>query len=344
MKHVIAMVIAFGLLSIVGCQTNSETNFDGYIIKGRVGNANIGTKIFLDELNGRKVNVIDTAAVDKEGNFELKGHVANKGLGRVRIGGANALVVLENAQMEVYLDAHNPKDVKIKNHAESIGLTNLVKDIQARKADATYLKNYIDTVKSPILAFVAINNLKTDDAAIFEKLAARLETEMPDSDITKELKLKAEEMKRAALAPTAVGKIPPDIKLQDPEGTERSLADLKGKVVLIDFWASWCRPCRKENPNVVKAYNKYKSKGFEIFSVSLDNNKDKWKKAIQQDGLIWDGHVSDLGGWRSAPAALYGVRSIPQTFLLDKDGKIIAKNLRGNALETKLAELLDKAS
>jgi len=124
----------------------------------------------------------------------------------------------------------------------------------------------------------------------------------------------------------------------DPEGNEISLESLRGKVVLLDFWASWCGPCRKENPNVVKIYNKYKEKGFEILGVSLDRTKSRWVQAIEADKLTWL-HVSDLKGWKSAYGRLYGVSSIPQTVLLDKEGKIIARNLRGAALEQKLAEV-----
>jgi len=124
----------------------------------------------------------------------------------------------------------------------------------------------------------------------------------------------------------------------DPEGNEISLESLRGKVVLLDFWASWCGPCRKENPHVVKLYKKYKEKGFEILGVSLDKTKDRWVKAIAADKLTWL-HVSDLKGWRSAYGRLYGVSSIPQTVLLDKEGRIIARNLRGADLDRKLAEI-----
>lgn len=123
--------------------------------------------------------------------------------------------------------------------------------------------------------------------------------------------------------------------------TTYSLASLKGKVVLIDFWASWCGPCRKENPNVVKTYEKYKNDGFTVMSVSLDTDKDKWNAAIKQDKLTWDNHVSDLGGWNSRVGKLYGVNSVPFTVLIDQEGKIINTNLRGEALENELRKIFN---
>jgi peroxiredoxin len=136
----------------------------------------------------------------------------------------------------------------------------------------------------------------------------------------------------------ADGAMAPDIEGPTPDGKTMKLSDFRGKVVMIDFWASWCRPCRMENPNVLKAYNKYHPKGFEILGVSLDQERNKWTAAIQQDGLIWQ-HISDLRGWQSQPAGVYGVNSIPATVLVDKEGKIIARNLRGPALEEKLKEI-----
>ena len=141
---------------------------------------------------------------------------------------------------------------------------------------------------------------------------------------------------------TSEGSIAPELEFSDPEGKVRKLSDLRGKVVLIDFWASWCGPCRRENPHVVKMYAKYHDLGFEVFSVSLDNNKDRWKDAIAKDGLVWPNHVSDLKGWGSAAAKLYGVSSIPSTFLVDKDGRIIAKGLRGEQLTAVLEQIFGK--
>jgi len=138
---------------------------------------------------------------------------------------------------------------------------------------------------------------------------------------------------------TAIGSFAPEIALMDPDEKIRKLSSLKGKVVLIDFWASWCGPCRKENPNVVAIYGNYKDKGFEVYSVSLDKERGSWLAAIAKDNLTWPNHVSDLKYWKSEGAAAYGVTSIPFTVLIDKKGKIVAKKLRGEELENKVKEL-----
>ena len=139
----------------------------------------------------------------------------------------------------------------------------------------------------------------------------------------------------------STGAVAPDIVMNGINGEERKLSDLRGKVVLIDFWASWCGPCRRENPNVVRAYERYKDQGFEVFSVSLDSQADRWEKAIAQDGLIWENHVSDLQGWSNAAARAYGVTSIPFTLLVDRNGEVIASNLRGSRLFAQLEQLMN---
>ncbi len=143
-----------------------------------------------------------------------------------------------------------------------------------------------------------------------------------------------------------LGERAPEMVFESPSGEKISLSSLRGQMVLIDFWASWCSPCRIENPNLVKTYRQYNKKefvngsGFTVYGVSLDKAKENWVAAIEKDGLVWESHVSDLKGWNSAPAAMYGVMGIPMNFLIDGDGIILAKGLRGEYLDNKLKEFL----
>ncbi len=220
-----------------------------------------------------------------------------------------------------------------------------------------YLRTYIDNNSESLTAMFALYqphpygngyllNIE-EEFEYYEKVSQGLHKNFPKSEHSKYLVNEVESAKKRveAAKKTEVGAVAPDISLQSPAGEELKLSDLRGKVVLLDFWASWCKPCRYENPNVVKAYNKYADQGFEVYSVSIDgrqgkeNAKAQWIAAIAQDQLPWKNHVLDFGGLEVA-SPLYNVQSIPNTFLLDRNGIIIAKNLRGPALEAKLEEVL----
>jgi peroxiredoxin len=168
------------------------------------------------------------------------------------------------------------------------------------------------------------------------KLFTGLDKKVQNSKAGKKMAKHLSKMKK-----TAVGQTAPGFTQDDVNGEPVSLSDFKGKYVLVDFWASWCGPCREENPNVVKAYKEYKDKGFAILGVSLDDSSSNWKKAIKEDHLNWT-QVSDLKGWKNAVAQKYGVRAIPSNWLIDPKGKIVGHNLRGDGLEKKLAEIFNK--
>ena len=227
----------------------------------------------------------------------------------------------------------------------------------------SYIRSFIYAHKNSPAILMALNDLALNPIQFLEEIyliKKVIEDQYDNSSYLKEVKNliqlaqqqernsnlqiqreKEAKERRKALG-IEIGQVAPEIILKNPEGFTYKLSDLKDQIVLLDFWASWCRPCRAENPNVVKLYEQYNKEGFTVFSVSLDQKLELWEAAIKNDRLVWPYHVSDLNGWYSSAAKLYGVESIPSTFLLDKGNKIAAYNLRGEALIQKVKELMNE--
>ena len=282
----------------------------------------------------------DTASI-RSFNYKLKGSSASEQLRQF---------ILETKKYgEAFGTAMNEYGKNVNDSsADSIRRFYMSRVMVADSNFRVFARTYVDTVKNPVIAIFAITNLDyKHDRQTFDNLEDRIRKEWADLPFAQGYLAMVDDQKKstqdAGYAPKfAVGNVAPDIELQSPLGATLKLSSLRGKYVLLDFWASWCGPCRRENPNLVAAYEKYKDKNFTVYSVSLDTDHDKWVRAIKQDHLDWITHVSELKGWQSAICDQYGISSIPQNFLLDKDGKIIASNLRGEDLDRTLNQMLQQ--
>jgi peroxiredoxin len=374
MKKNILLSFLLLVAALSGCNkigSKNDQQKGSFSIKGKLQNQTSGN-IYLSELGEQQFVFRDTAEIKNDGSFEFTGKAEEPGIYRISLTDQNMLLlVVDTPRIEVAADAKDlRKTYTIKGSKESAHLKSILatldnmqdagtklqkrfvaaqnanqtdslsvlqqKFMDLQKDNNNRIKSLIRTnPNSVVSAFATLSLVNPDeDFAFADSMATAFNQTIPQSKYTKALTTKL-----GSLRNLSVGQPAPDISLPTPDGKNVSLSSLRGKYVLVDFWASWCGPCRQENPNVVRMYNQYKNKGFEIYGVSLDESRDKWLKAIAMDNLTWP-HVSDLKGWESSAAKLYNIQAIPQTLLLDKEGKIIAKNLRGPSLEEKLASLL----
>lgn len=356
-------LLAAGSMAFAACQ-----NTPSYKITGTTAAIADGDTVYLQEFAGGNLVKLDSAVV-KSGTFTFKGRqdsAVNRYITYMK--GDKQLFAdffLENGNINVSLDQessisgtpNNDAYQKFKN--DFIALSKEMNDMyrkaqsdssltdeqresimaEIEKKDSVAMDMVYQTIEANIANPVGVHLLPSYAGAFdLEKQKALVE-KVPAALVNESInKLKAH---IEVSEKTAVGQKYIDFSMQTPEGETVSLSDFvsKNKYTLIDFWASWCGPCRKEMPNVVAAYKEFKAKGFGIVGVSLDNNADKWKDAIKALDITWP-QMSDLQGWSNAGAKLYGVNSIPATVLVDQEGTIVARNLRGDAIKEKLGELL----
>jgi peroxiredoxin len=323
------------LLLVFACGKTSDKK--AFTINGEV-DVESGI-IYLQDFHNKMFATIDSAVIEN-GKFTFTGSLERPDLFGLTLDREETFspyfIFLENSQINVNLSAGEDR-IEVSGSAEH----KLYDDyLKAYHTEDFNLDSFVTAhPASVVTAYLLYRNysyvLTKEQIDTYVQL---LDPSLHDTQYVQVLNELS-----ALLAKLAVGQPAPDFSVPDPEGNIVSLSGLLGKgYLLIDFWASWCGPCRRENPNLVQTYNEYKDKGFNIFSVSLDkpDDKESWLKAIADDQLTW-AHASDLLFWDSAPAKLYGVRAIPSNVLVDKDGIIVARNLRGEDLGKKLAELLN---
>ena len=360
------MRITYFFAFLLSLSLVSSCTTKGTVISGQVaGAANL--QAFLDEVViGKASTILGKADIASNGSFRisLPDGVA-PGVYNLRIGAMRINLILNGDEKKVEvqgdLNTLSNYEVIIEGSPDSETFAATMRALIQQRMSAADVAQFVDTVSNPITgAFVAFRAMGTagEFLAIQKKAQARLQQNHPTLELTSSYAeflsmVEQQYQERMAQEVIQIGADAPDISLPGPNGKKYSLSDLKGKVVLLDFWASWCGPCRRENPNVVSVYNKYKDKGFTIFSVSLDgvdegirqrlgsqqeiqnvvsNTRQQWIKAIQDDNLTWEYHVSDLKRWDSAPATVYGVRGIPRAFMINREGKIVATEVRGAAM------------
>ena len=361
----------YGCGSGEGGATATAPSVEGAtVISGKITGAE-NLKAYLDKESFAANRVMGKAEIDGSGNFKMEVTNIKPGRYRFRVGARRLGLVFDGTEKSINISGPltdlDRYKLPITGSKSSQELSEAMNGLYTKSLSGAQLAEKAKNASNPFtglaLAMTHFKGATDENLAVHKTVLGKLKAAGVDNaELSGYSGFIGQIEKQMSLQRIAVGKEAPNIDLPSPKGANYALSDYKGKVVLLDFWASWCGPCRRENPNVVKVYNKYKSKGFEVFSVSLDGlddrtkarygsaeqiaaqmerSKSRWEQAIKQDGLVWDGHVSDLKKWNSAPAQTYGVSGIPRTFMIDREGKIAAIGLRGaEAIETELLKLL----